>query len=360
MPPHTHPGPAPPPAGAPQPQRRPTPARLLRLAAVSARTLAWAVALAWATLAIWYSNLPWPPARALLAAAFLALGIWAAWISRRRWAFPAAATALAAVILWWLSIPPSHDRPWRPEVAVMPRATIDGDLVRITNLRNFEYRGRDDFTPRYETREYLLSRLRTLDFYISYWRPGPVAHTFVSFGFEDAPPLCISIETRPELGEGFSPIGSMFKQFELIYVVGDERDVVGVRTHHRGEEVYLYRIRTSPEAARRLLLVYLDRINRLADRPEWYHLLKNNCTLNIVRYANRAGRPGGFDPRYLVNGFADRALYREGYLAADLPFAEARRRARINDAALASDPASPTFWRDIRAHLEDHPGPANP
>jgi Domain of unknown function (DUF4105) len=150
----------------------------------------------------------------------------------------AAAYALVlGVIAWWLTIAPSHDRKWRPEVAVMPRAFIDGDHVRLTGVRNFDYRSTNDFTVHYEEREIDLSHLTGLDFYVSYWSEGPVAHTFVSFDF--AAPLSISIETRPEVGRGFEPIASMFKQFELIYVVGEERDLVGVRAIHRRETVYL-------------------------------------------------------------------------------------------------------------------------
>src|SRR4029077_18940556 len=146
-------------------------------------------------------------------------------------------------------------------------------------------------------------------------------------------------ETRPEVGEGFAPIGSLFKQFELIYVVGDERDVVGVRTHHRRETVYLYHIDTSPEAARRLLMIYLARINELADRPEFYHLLSNSCTINIIRYANAAGREGRFDIRHLLNGLIDGYLYHSGRVDTSLPFDELRRRSLINEAAREADGA---------------------
>ena len=142
----------------------------------------------------------------------------------------AAAGLFLGVVVWWISIAPSHDRNWRPEVAVMPQAVIDGDRVRIIGVRNFDYRSRDDFTVRYDEREVQLSHLTALDFYVSYWSEGPVGHTFLSFIFDNAPPLSISIETRPEVGEGFDPIASLFKQFELIYVVGEERDLVGVRT----------------------------------------------------------------------------------------------------------------------------------
>jgi hypothetical protein len=122
---------------------------------------------------------------------------------------------------------------WRPEVAVMPRAVIDGDRVYLTGVRNFDYRTRNDFTVRYEERELQLSHLTALDFYVSYFTEGPVGHTFVSFIFDNAPPLSISIETRPEVGEGFAPVASLFKQFELIYVIGDERDLVRVRTKRK-------------------------------------------------------------------------------------------------------------------------------
>ncbi len=304
----------------------------------------------WGTLAIYYSNLPWPGLRLGLAIIFAAFGLWACWLTRRPRMSAAFLLVFVGVLGWWLTIAPSHDRNWRPEVAVMPRAFIDGDRVRITGVRNFDYRSRNDFTVRYEEREVSLSHLTGIDFYVSYWSEGPVGHTFLSFIFDNAPPLSISIETRPEVGEGFAPIASLFKQFELIYVVGDERDLVGVRANHRRETVYLYRLNVPAENARRLLLVYLDRINELADRPEFYHLLSNSCTINIIRYANAIGRVGGFDIRHLLNGWIDGYLYYSGRIDTDLPFDELRRRSLINDAAAAADGAA-DFSQRIRASL---------
>lgn len=307
--------------------------------------------LAWATLALfYYLKLSWPILRFVSITAFVAFGVWALWLTRR-WSVRLLFVALyVGVYMWWRSILPSHDRLWRPEVAVMPRAIIDGDRIKITGFRNFTYRTRDDFTLNYEEREFLLSHLTSVDFFVSYWKIGPVAHTFVSFNFDNALPLSISIETRPEVGEGFDPVGSLFKQFELIYVAGDERDIVGVRTNHRDEDVFLYRMRVSPEASRRLLLVYLERMNELADKAEHYHLLSNNCTLNIVRYANRAGRKGGFDIRHLLNGFIDQYLFAVGAIKTALPFEELRRRSRVNDAAKAAEGA-PDFSARIREGL---------
>ncbi len=306
--------------------------------------------IAWAALAIYYSNLPWAEVRLGLAIVFAAFAIWAVWLSRRRRITAAFVVLYLCVVAWWISIPPLHDRNWRQEVAVMPRAVIDGDRVRLTGVRNFEYRSRNDFTVRYEEREVQLSHLTALDFYVSYFMEGPVGHTFVSFIFDNAPPLSISIETRPEVGEGFAPVASMFKQFELIYVVGDERDLVGVRANHRQEPVYLYRLNTSADDARRLLLVYLERINELADRPEFYHLLTNSCTINIVRYANAAGREGRIDIRHILNGLADSYLYRSGRIDTTLPFDELRRRSLINEAVRAADGAA-DFSQRIRASL---------
>ncbi len=309
--------------------------------------------IAWATLAIYY-NLPWAGMRLGLAVAFAAFAIWALWLSRQRRMSVVVIALFLGVVVWWSTISPSHDRNWRPEVAVMPRAVIDGDRVRLTGVRNFDYRTRNDFTVRYEKREVWLSHLAALDFYVSYFSEGPVAHTFLSFIFDNAPPLSISIETRPEVGEGFAPVASLFKQFELIYVVGDERDLVGVRTNHRREAVYLYRLNTSADDARRLLLVYLTRINELADRPEFYHLLTNSCTINIFRYANAAGRAGRFDIRHLLNGLVDSYLYHSGRVDTTLPFDELRRRSQINEAAQAADDA-PDFSQRIRASLPTIP-----
>jgi Domain of unknown function (DUF4105) len=337
-------------------------ARRRRLPASIGRPLRWCwkalrfaallLLIGWGALAIHYSNLPWAWARLALAVAFAGLAVGALWITRRpkvRWAF---AGAFAAVVIWWICIPPSHDRPWRREVAVLPRAIIDGDRVRLVNFRNFVYRSRDDFDERYEERDVSLAHLVSVDLFVSYWKIGPVAHTFVSFNFDDgSPPVCISIETRPEVGEGFDPIASMFKQFELIYVVGDERDLVRVRTDHRGEDVFLYRIRATADSVRQLFRIYLDRINHLADHPEWYHLLSNNCTLNIIRYSRAVGgQHGRFDIRHLLNGLIDRYVYGLGIVDTSLDFEELRQRSHINAAARAAGDAE-DFSARIRASL---------
>jgi len=324
----------------------------------AARVIGQFVLALWATLAVYYSNLPWPWLRLLLAAAFAVFSVWALWLTRRPRMRLVFVGLLVAVIAWEVSIPPSHDRPWRPEAAVMPRAVVDGDRVRLIGVRDFSYRStRYDFTERYIEREVFLSHLTSVDFFLSYWGGrdgGPVAHTFLSFNFDNAAPVSISIEARPEKGEGFDPLGSLFKQFELIYVVGEERDLVGVRTTQRREAVYLYPIRAPPASVRRLFLIYMQRINQLADHPEWYSLLKSNCTLNIVRYARAAGWAAGFDLRQYLNGWADRYLYAAGLLNTALPFDELRARSRIH-VTTAPDEDPSAFSTRIRRALPVDP-----
>ena len=308
------------------------------------------LALLWAALAINYSNLPWSWLRLALAVAFAAFGIWALWITRRprmRWV---AAGLFLAVCAWWATILPSHDRDWRKDVAVMPHAVIDGDTVRIKDVRDFDYRSRNDFTVRYKEREVSLSHLTGVDFYVSFWMEGPIGHTFLSFTFDNAPPLAVSIETRPEADEGYSPLASMFKQYELIYIVGDERDLVRLRTNFRDEEVFLYHLNIPPSAARRLFLVYLDRINELHDHAEWYHLLSNSCTINIVRYANVAGRTGGLDFRHVLNGLIDRYFFETGLVNTSMPFDELRRRSNITEVSRAAG-NDDDYSQRIRANL---------
>jgi hypothetical protein len=338
-------------------------------AAWSRRVLRWFAAvvaffcrvalIGWAALAIRFSNLPWSSMRLGLAVAFVAFGIWALWFARRPRSFLIFAAAFGVVVVWWQTIEPSHDRHWRPEVAVMPRAIIDGDRVRLTGVRNFEYRSADDFTPHYEEREVSLAHLIGVDFYVSYWMPGPVGHTFVSFVFDDVAPVCISIEARPETGEGYAPVASLFKQFELIYVVGDERDLVRLRTNYRRENVYLYHIATSPKNALRLFNVYLERINQLAEHAEFYHLLSNSCTINIVRYAYALGPKARFDIRHYLNGLIDGYLYDTGRLDTALPFETLRQRSLIDQAAQEAGDAQ-DFSKRIRVSLPPGPSKARP
>ncbi|MGE9291622.1 MAG: DUF4105 domain-containing protein [Puniceicoccales bacterium] len=315
-----------------------------------------AVAGIWGTFAIYYSDLPWEWVRLLLSIAFAGFGIWTFWMQKGRKMRLVFGAVFLGVAIYFMAIPPQMDRDWRREVAVLPRAYIDGNEVRITGFRNFDYRSREDFDEHYEERVVYLDHLTSVDLFISYWSVGPVGHTFVSFNFDNAAPVCISIETRPQEGQGYDPIASMFKQFELIYVVGDERDIVHVRTDHRDEKVLLYKLSTPPAAARLLFLEYMRRINELSEQAEWYHLLKQNCTLNIVRYKNIAGREGSFDIRHLLNGWIDRYFYDTDMIDTSMPFPQMREASNVTEIAKATSVSldAREYSQQIRKNLPGH------
>jgi hypothetical protein len=246
---------------------------------------------------------------------------------------------------------PSHDRNWQPDVAKMPFAEIQGDRLVVHNIRNCDYATETDFVTRYETRTYDLSKLRSIDVMLTDWGLTYIAHTMVSFGFEGDDYLCFSIETRKEVGETYSAVKGFFRQYEVIYIAGDERDLVRLRTNFRkGEDVYLYRLRVpSPNSARELLLAYLNRINRLHENPEWYNALTQNCMTSVFRLARKYAAPGKGKWHWsiILNGYADRHTYENGVIDTSLPFDELKRISRINDRArMAGD--APDFSAIIR------------
>jgi hypothetical protein len=251
---------------------------------------------------------------------------------------------------WWLGIEPSNDREWLADVARVPTVTFDGDLVTIKNVRNFHYRSETDFDEIWETRTYDLSQLRGIDMYLSYWGSPMMAHTIASWEFADGQHLAVSIETRKEVGEEYSAVLGFFRQFELYYVVADERDVIGVRTNHRGEDVYLYRMKTPLPEARAMLVSYLEAMNRLVSAPSWYNALVDNCT-TVIRQHERQVAPGkAFDWRIIVNGYIDELGYERDTIDTSLPFDELRRSSNITERGKAAG-ASPDFSRQIREGL---------
>ncbi|HJY08917.1 MAG TPA: DUF4105 domain-containing protein, partial [Bryobacteraceae bacterium] len=207
-------------------------------------TLIAVVAAIWATGAI-YFDLPAPSVIRHGAAAVWLLGFVIAWfwLPHRRWSRLIVGVVFLCIVGWWLSIPPRQDRDWKPDVAVLPNAVIEGDQVTINDVRNFDWRSLTDFTTRYDTRSYNLNRLQGADLFIIYWGSPLIAHSIASFDFGDQGRICFSIETRPERGKSYSAVGGLYRQFELIYVAADERDAIRVRTNvHRDEEVYLYHL----------------------------------------------------------------------------------------------------------------------
>lgn len=256
----------------------------------------------------------------------------------------------AIVLASWLSIPPSNTKNWQPDVAVLPWAEINGNHVTIHNIRNCEYRTETDYTPRYYDKKFDISKMTGADFYMVYWGSPLIAHTMMSFGFEGGDQVCFSIETRKEVGEEYSALKGFFRQYELTYVVADERDLVRLRTNFRNEDVYLYRPKASIEMARKVFLDYLREVNSLKAKPEWYNALTSNCTTNIRKHIKPYSENPYVDWRLIVNGYLDQLMYEKGTMGHDLPFDELKKRSHINEKAhkIGNDPE---FSRLIRIGL---------
>jgi hypothetical protein len=258
----------------------------------------------------------------------------------------------AILVVLFLRIPASNDRDWQSEVVNLPYATINGDIITIHNVRNFNYRTETDFDPRWETRTYNLSKLNSADIIAVYWAGKAIAHVMVSFGFEGKDYLTVSIETRKEKGESYSTLAGFFRQYELYYVVADERDVVRVRTTYRKpqEDVYIYRINGPLRNLRRVFLDYIESMNDLRARPSYYNTLTTNCTTSILFHTRMNPESPPMSWKVLLSGYVPDYLYELGRLDTARPFAELEKLSLVNARAHVAD-RDPGFSQRIREGL---------
>jgi hypothetical protein len=331
--------------------------KALRVAVVVLSGLVGLIAIAWAAGAL-YFDLPLPWLRAPLALIYgLAMLVALLFVKGRRRALGLVAAGFAVVLAWWCTIKPSNEGNWQPDVAQLAWAEINGDEVTLHNVRNCDYRTETDYTPRWETRTVRISQITGVDMAINYWGSPWIAHPIVSFQFADAAPLCFSIETRKQAGQSYSAIRGLYRQFGLIYVVADERDVIRLRTNYRqGEDIYLYRTTMTPAQARERFHEYLRSLNEIRDHPRWYNAITTNCTTSIRDQHPEAERIP-WDWRILLNGKGDELMFEhQTIVTAGLPFSELKARSLIDARAKAAD-ATPDFSELIRVDL---PGTKHP
>ncbi len=259
--------------------------------------------------------------------------------------------AFTLVLVWFFKQAPSNTGHWQPDVGQLAYGELDGDRLTLHNVRDFSYRSETDFTEHWDTRSYDLSKISGLDMYFSHWGSPAIAHTIMSWDFADGQHLAISIETRKVEGQQYSTVAGFFRQYPIYYVAADERDVIGVRTNFRGENVWLFRLRTPPENARLLLLDYLKSMNSLVEKPDWYNALVDNCTTSIQRHVRHINPDGfAFNWRLLVNGYLPELLYQRGIIDTAMPFAELEAVSNIDERAKASG-LGPDFSARIRDGL---------
>lgn len=260
-------------------------------------------------------------------------------VRRRRLAGAVGIAVVAGAVAWSVAVRPSHDRDWQPEHARAPHAVVTGDAVRIHDIRDFRYDAAGRAIASYYTRDYDLSALESVWFVLTPFERdfrGP-AHAFLSFGFADSQYVAISVEARREVSESYSMLRGMLKRYELLYVIGDERDLIGNRALVQDDEVYVYPIRANAAQVRALFEDMLDRANALHRAPEFYGTLLNNCTTAILEHVNRiAERKIRWGPRILLPGYSDALALELGLIDTELDIEGARARYRINDLARAA------------------------
>ncbi len=230
------------------------------------------------------------------------------------------------------SVVPSNDRDWSPDLAVLPRAEINGNLVTIRNIRNCTYRTADDYDVAHYDKTFDLDKIQSLDFVVVPFLEMPaLAHIAVSFGFEDDEYVGVSVEIRKEKGEEYAPIKGVMRQFELMYVVADERDMIRLCTDQYLNGVYVYRATASPDVVRAMFVDMMLRANELAEKPEFYNTFGNNCTTNIVRHINSLGTGTvPYDYRVLLPGYFDKLVYDLDMVEKDVSFERTKNNARVN------------------------------
>ena len=255
---------------------------------------------------------------------------------------------------------PRHDRDWKVDYALTPRISTKGREVTVHNLRNFRYGQADDSEDlledvhvAYDTRTYDLGKLESLWLVLeSFSRFDAVAHTLLSFGFSDGRYLAVSIEARIPRGERYDLLRGLFKTFELVYLFGDERDLIARRAKVLDHDVYLYPIRAAPGVIKDLLLSYLRAADKLAEQPRFYNSLFDNCTSGIVKHVTEVD-PSALS-RYTVAqiapGWSDRILYSRNLIGTDLPFEALRTHFNVKEKAKRFA-ADPEFSKRIREGL---------
>ena len=284
----------------------------------------------------------WMAAIAVVAIALVGAG-------RRRWKAGWGGLAIACLVgaAWWTSIAPSNDRDWAPVAAHGVTADIQGSDIVLHNVRNFEWRSDDDFTPRWETRRYSLDKLTSVDLVSSVWASPAIAHTLISFGFADGAHVVFSAEIRRERGEVFSEVGGFFKQFELVMIAADENDILRLRTNIWRESVTLLPLRVTPAQARALFLGFAERANRLAAEPQFYQTITTNCTTVIFELARHIDGRVPLDWRIVFSGYLPSYLYGLGIIRTDIPLDQVLQQAAISERAQAAPPGA-DYSRVIR------------
>jgi hypothetical protein len=272
--------------------------------------------------------------------------------ANKRW-LVALGVVFLALLGWWNTLRPPDTGDWAPELARQVTGSIDGEILTLSNVRAFEWRTSDDFTENWVTQSYDLSGLKTVDLFLSYWGGPAMAHYMLSFGFEDGTYLAWSIEVRREANDSFSPVADFFKAHPISIIASEERDMVGLRTNIRGENVEMFRLVMGKEEQRELLETYLAAANMVAEEPHWFNSVFTNCSRTSILLARSAGISVPTDWRIIVNGYMPEFLYDIGALNTDISLEELYSRGQISERAKANG-LNETFSSAVRQDVSSN------
>jgi len=294
----------------------------------------------WGGFALWY-QFPTAQTGKVIAIGIwtllASLAIWQIWATQTRWSLLLLyGVAFISLLGWWSTIKPSNDRDWADDVAHVLHVDVNGDQVTLDRVRNFHWRSETDYDARWETRHYDLKDLTSADLILSYWMGPAIAHTLVSFGFKDGSHVVFSLEIRKKRHESFSAIGGFFREFEVVMVAADERDIVRVRSNVRGEQVYLYRLHVPEQDLRAMFLNYMDEARALEHRPQFYNTLTTNCTTIVYDLARRVSPGLPLDYRLILSGYLAEYAHDIGLLTPNNEFKTLQQQGYINPRAIAS------------------------
>jgi Domain of unknown function (DUF4105) len=315
-----------------------------------------ALVAAWGALALWYQTRRSIRVHGRRGMWMLCASLWgvfglacvgALWCGHLAAGIAVFALAHGLLVIWWRSLRPSNHRDWTDDVAQTVGGKIDGNVVTLDKVRDFLWRTNNDYTPRWITQSYDLARLRSLDMIVSSWALPSIAHMLISFGFGENEHVVFSVEIRRQKDQVFSEIGGFFKEFELVIIAAQERDIVRLRTNVRREETYLFRMSFEPAVMRALFLAYVAEANALVREPRFYHTITRNCTTVLYRMLKRIVRRLPFSYRVLLSGYMPEYFYGVGYLDQRYPLEELRAFGYVSERGRIAD-ESPTYSADIR------------
>lgn len=262
--------------------------------------------------------------------------------------------ALALCLLYLLLLTlfrPSHNRNWELGHEALPQITYSQNNVSIENYRDFDWTTKSNAEINYLTKNFNLDEMTGVDVFISHFSDFEgLAHIFLSFRFRNNENVVISLETRRETDEEFSPLLGVLRQFEIIYVVGSEEDIVGVRTGHRNERVYLYPTKATPDQARELFSLMAEKINSIHKKPQIYNTLTHNCTNELTRPVETMSDVNfPLTWKTVLPGYFDEVLYELGLIAGKGQFSEIKDEHLIKNSQV--DVSNPTYSQDLRQNI---------